>query len=171
MVPYKDWKLHASKVFAKELLIVRKRRPKAWGECPKNFGVYEWAQIDSINIDHDISVIDELKKSHGIAGTKTCEIAVIHRFDQGFNSWYCETFLIKSGEEWKGIEICRSSPGNLAELLKETPTQKEAVFEQENIDYFSKLKSGTYAYQGDTKILTFINERYEITGFYMALYP
>ncbi len=170
LVNYRDWKSFVSKIFEAELVIVCKNWPKEWDECPD--GVLDWEAIDSINIRNDITLIDGLKKSFGIKENKPCKVALIHEFDEGFNSWYIETFLIKSGTKWKGKKLSRSAPpGSLADLMDEKPIEKAVDFSEDEIDYYRKLKSGTFAHNGGIKIITFLNEKNEITGCHMVLYP
>ena len=124
LVNYSNWKSFVSKIFEAELVVVCKNWPKEWDKCPD--GVLDWETIDSIDINNDIVLIDGLKKSLNIKENKPCKIAVIHDFDEGFNSWYTETFLIKFGTKWKGKKISRSAPpGSLADLMDEKPIEKK----------------------------------------------
>lgn len=167
---YKDWKSYQSKVFQEELKTVCKNWPEQWNKCPD--GKSDWECIDSIDIQGDIMQLEKLKELYAPDTGKHFKMAVIHNFSYGFNQWYCETFLIRVNHAWRGKEIYKSGPyDSLAVLMDEKPVEKDVMFHQTDMTYYMKLKSGTFAYNGDIKIMTILNEKYEILYSHMALYP
>ncbi len=155
LVPYQDWKNVVSKKIEPELAMVCEKWPKEWEDCPD--GKYEWEAISAIDIAHNIFILDSLRNSFEIKGNAIDRMIVIHEFDEGFNSWYRETFLIKKGKKWLGVEYVRfDPPGSLKDLLAQSPRVGFAKFTREDIQYYLRLKSGTFAFNGGIKIITFL---------------
>ncbi|MBN8678953.1 MAG: hypothetical protein J0M29_12065 [Chitinophagales bacterium] len=84
-------KMWCQKKIEPELAKVCEKWPEEWEDCPD--GKYEWEAISAIDIAHNIFILDSLRNSFEIKGNAIDRMIVIHEFDEGFNSWYRETFF------------------------------------------------------------------------------